>query len=158
MLKSIFAMFVGVMMAFLSAVAVGDDSSVIGSVSTNFKMFGPNDKIVLSVFDDPAVKGVACYLSSAKTGGMSGAVGLATDASDAAVSCLQTGPISFDDSLKSGEEAFTERRSLVFKELHVVRFIDKQRKMLIYMTYSDRLIDGSPKNSISAVSYGKTSN
>jgi len=154
MYKFISAVLAGFVMACLSAVAIGDDSSVIGSVSTNFRMFGPNDKIVLSVFDDPAVKGVSCYLSSAKTGGMAGGVGLATDASDAAVSCLQTGPISFDDSLKSGEEAFTERRSLVFKELHVVRFIDKQRKMLIYMTYSDRLIDGSPKNSISAVSYG----
>ena len=137
MYKLISAVFAGLVMACLSTVAIGDDSSVIGSVSTNFRMFGPNDKIVLSVFDDPAVKGVSCYLSSAKTGGMAGGVGLATDASDAAVSCLQTGPISFDDTLKSGEEAFTERRSLVFKELHVVRFIDKQRKMLIYMTYSD---------------------
>lgn len=154
MRKSIFSMFAGLMMACLSVVAVADDSSVIGSVSTTFKVFGPNDKIVLSVFDDPEVKGVSCYLSSAKTGGMSGAVGLATDASDAAVSCMQTGPISFDDTLKSGKEAFSERRSLVFKELHVVRFIDKDRKMLIYMTYSDHLVDGSPKNSISAVSYG----
>lgn len=154
MRKTIFSMFAGMMMACLSVVAVADDSSVIGSVSTNFKMIGPNDKIVLSVFDDPDVKGVSCYLSSAKTGGVSGAVGLATDASDAAVSCIQTGPIIFDDSLKSGKEAFSERRSLVFKELHVVRFIDKGRKMLIYMTYSDYLVDGSPKNSISAVSYG----
>ena len=156
MRKSIFSMFAGLMMACLSVVAVADDSSVIGSVSTTFKVFGPNDKIVLSVFDDPDVKGVSCYLSSAKTGGMSGAVGLATDASDAAVSCMQTGPISFDDNLKNGKEAFSERRSLVFKELHVVRFIDKERKMLIYMTYSDLLIDGSPKNSISAVRYGST--
>lgn len=155
MLKSIMSMVAGLAMACLSMVAVADDSSVIGSVGTNFKFFGPNDKIVLSVFDDPAVKGVSCYLSSAKTGGISGAVGLATDASDAAVSCLKTGPITFDDKLKSGEEAFTERRSLVFKELHVVRFIDKERKMLIYMTYSDYLVDGSPKNSISAVSYSE---
>lgn len=154
MRKSIFSMFAGMLMACLSVVAVADDSSVIGSVSTTFKVFGPNDKIVLSVFDDPDVKGVSCYLSSAKTGGMSGAVGLATDASDAAVSCMQTGPISFEDTLKSGKEAFSERRSLVFKELHVVRFIDKERKILIYMTYSDHLVDGSPKNSISAVSYG----
>jgi CreA protein len=154
MRKSVCSVFAGLMMACLSVVAIADDSSVIGSVSTTFKVFGPNDKIVLSVFDDPDVKGVSCYLSSAKTGGMSGAVGLATDASDAAVSCMQTGPISFDDSLQSGKEAFSERRSLVFKELHVVRFIDKERKMLIYMTYSDLLIDGSPKNSISAVSYG----
>lgn len=154
MRKSIMSMLAGVAVACLSMVAVASDTEVIGSVSTTFNMVGPNDKIVLSAFDDPDVKGVSCYLSSAKTGGLSGAVGLATDASDASVSCVKTGPVTFDDSLKSGKEAFTERRSLVFKKLHVVRFIDKQRKMLIYMTYSDRLVDGSPKNSISAVSYG----
>lgn len=130
-------MLAGVAVACLSMVAVASDTEVIGSVSTTFNMVGPNDKIVLSAFDDPDVKGVSCYLSSAKTGGLSGAVGLATDASDASVSCVKTGPVTFDDSLKSGKEAFTERRSLVFKKLHVVRFIDKQRKMLIYMTYSD---------------------
>lgn len=156
MRKSIMSMLAGVAMACLSMVAVASDTEVIGSVSTTFNMVGPNDKIVLSAFDDPDVKGVSCYLSSAKTGGLSGAVGLATDASDASVSCVKTGPVTFDDSLKSGKEAFTERRSLVFKKLHVVRFIDKQRKMLIYMTYSDHLVDGSPKNLISAVSYGST--
>ena len=152
MRKSIMSMLAGVAIACLSMVAVAD-TEVIGSVSTTFNMVGPNDKIVLSAFDDPDVKGVSCYLSSAKTGGLSGAVGLATDASDASVSCVKTGLITFDDSLKTGKEAFTERRSLVFKKLHVVRFIDRDRKMLIYMTFSDHLIDGSPKNSISAVSY-----
>jgi CreA protein len=156
MRKSIISMFAGVAIACLSMVAVASATEVIGSVSTTFNMVGPNDKIVLSAFDDPDVKGVSCYLSSAKTGGLSGAVGLATDASDASVSCVKTGPITFDDSLKSGKEAFSERRSLVFKKLHVVRFIDRERKMLIYMTYSDHLVDGSPKNSISAVSYGST--
>lgn len=152
MRKSIMSLLVGMMMACLSVVSLASEE--IGSVSTNFKAFGPNDKIVLSVFDDPDVQGVSCYLSSAKTGGLSGAVGLASDSSDAAVSCLQTGKVTVPDSLDSGKEAFSARRSLIFKELHVVRFIDKQRKMLIYMTFSDHLIDGSPKNSISAVSYG----
>lgn len=139
-----------VMMMF-SFVAVGEE---IGSVSTTFRVLGSNDSIKINVFDDPEVKGVACYLSSAKTGGISGSVGLASDTSDASVACRQSGPISFSDDLKSGMDVFTAKRSLFFKELHVVRFIDRQRKMLIYLTYSDHLVDGSPKNSITAVSYG----
>lgn len=139
-----------VMMMF-SFAAVGEE---IGSVSTTFRAFGSNDSIKINVFDDPEVKGVACYLSSAKTGGISGSVGLASDTSDASVACRQSGPISFSDDLKSGMDVFTAKRSLFFKELHVVRFIDRQRKMLVYLTYSDHLVDGSPKNSITAVSYG----
>lgn len=139
-----------VMMMF-SFAAVGEE---IGSVSTTFRAFGSNDSIKINVFDDPQVKGVACYLSSAKTGGISGSVGLASDTSDASVACRQSGPISFSDDLKSGMDVFTAKRSLFFKELHVVRFIDRQRKMLVYLTYSDHLVDGSPKNSITAVSYG----
>lgn len=129
-------------------------SDVVGEVSTNFKWLGPNDKIVINVFDDPDVKGVACYLSSAQTGGISGAVGFAEDTSDAAVACRQTGPISFDQNLKNGASVFSERRSFFFKKLRVLRFIDKERKMLVYLTVSDKLIEGSPKNSITAVSYG----
>lgn len=139
------------MMMMFSFVAVGEE---IGSVSTTFRVLGSNDSIKINVFDDPEVKGVACYLSSAKTGGISGSVGLASDTSDASVACRQSGPISFSDDLKSGLDVFTAKRSLFFKELHVVRFIDRQRKMLIYLTYSDHLVDGSPKNSITAVSYG----
>lgn len=137
----------------ISAMAFAD-KDVVGEVSTSWKMLGPNNKIVVTVFDDPEVKGVSCYLSSAKTGGISGAVGLASDTSDASVACRQTGEISFNDNLETGKEVFSAKRSLLFKELHVVRFIDRERKVLVYLTYSDYLIDGSPKNSITAVSYG----
>jgi len=137
----------------ISAMAFAD-KDVVGEVSTTWKMLGPNNKIVVTVFDDPEVKGVSCYLSSAKTGGISGAVGLASDTSDASVACRQTGEISFNDNLETGKEVFSAKRSLLFKELHVVRFIDRERKVLVYLTYSDYLIEGSPKNSITAVSYG----
>ena len=137
----------------ISAMAFAD-KDVVGEVSTTWKMLGPNNKIVVTVFDDPEVKGVSCYLSSAKTGGISGAVGLASDTSDASVACRQTGEISFSDNLETGKEVFSAKRSLLFKELHVVRFIDRERKVLVYLTYSDYLIEGSPKNSITAVSYG----
>ena len=127
----------------------------VGSVSTKFKWFGPNDKVVIEVFEDPEVPGVACYLSRAKTGGMSGAVGMAEDTSDASIACRQIGPIVVSAAVRSGEdngeEVFKKRTSLVFKSLQVVRFYDRKRNVLIYLSFSDRVIEGSPKNSISVV-------
>lgn len=123
----------------------------IGSVSTVFKLLGPNDKIVIEAFDDPKVEGVTCHLSRAKKGGVSGAVGLATDTSDAAIACRQVGPITIKEKLKDGEPVFNKRTSVLFKTMQVVRFLDKKRKVLVYLVYSDKLIDGSPKNSISTV-------
>lgn len=127
----------------------------IGSVSTRFKVFGPNDKIAIEVFEDQGVSGVACYLSRAKTGGISGAFGLAEDTSDASISCRQIGPVRFSDKIRNGEadgeEVFKKRTSLVFKSMQVVRFYDARRNVLVYLTYSDKVIEGSPKNSISVV-------
>ena len=53
--------------------------------------------------------------------------------------------------IKDGERVFDERRSLIFKTLQVVRFFDRKRNVLVYVAYSDRFIEGSPKNSISSV-------
>ncbi|KMJ43962.1 hypothetical protein AB204_16810 [Xenorhabdus khoisanae] len=127
----------------------------IGSVDTVFKLFGPDNKIVIEAFDDPDVKNVTCYLSRAKTGGIKGGLGLAEDTSDAAISCQQVGPIELAEKIKKspkkGQVVFQKRTSLVFKKLQVVRFYDPTRNTLIYLTYSDKVIDGSPKNAISAV-------
>jgi CreA protein len=127
----------------------------IGTVSTKFKWLGPNDKILVEVFEDEVVSGVACYLSRAKTGGISGAVGVAEDTSDASIDCRQIGPIRLTDEIRegkaNGEEVFKKRTSLVFKSMQVVRFYDPRRNVLIYLSYSDRIIEGSPKNSISVV-------
>lgn len=127
----------------------------IGSVSTKFKFLGPNDKIVIEAFDDPEIKGVTCYLSHAKTGGISGAVGVAEDTSDASIACRQTGPIALPDDVRSGrsngDEVFKKRTSLIFKSMQVVRFYDPARNALVYLTFSDRVIEGSPKNSVTAV-------
>lgn len=122
-----------------------------GKVSTRFHLIGPNDKIAIDVFDDPKVKGVACHISRAITGGVKGGLGLAEDTSDASIACRQVGPIQFTGELKDGETVFDEHRSLMFKQLHVVRFYDRTRNVLVYVSYSDRVIEGSPKNSISTV-------
>ncbi len=127
----------------------------IGSVDTVFKMFGPDHKIVVEAFDDPDVKNVTCYISRAKTGGIKGGLGLAEDTSDAAISCQQVGPIELSDKIKNGKAqgdvVFQKRTSLVFKKLQVVRFYDAKRNSLIYLSYSDKVVDGSPKNALSAV-------
>jgi CreA protein len=122
-----------------------------GSVSTQFRWIGPNDKIVVDGFDDPKVQGVACHISRAQTGGVKGALSVAEDTSDAGIACRQIGPIRFVGELKDGERVFDEQRSLVFKSLQVVRFFDRRRNVLVYVSYSDRVITGSPKNSISTV-------
>ena len=127
----------------------------IGSVDTVFKMFGPDLKIVVEAFDDPDVQNVTCYISRAKTGGIKGGLGLAEDTSDAAISCQQVGPVELSDKIKNGkaqgEVVFQKRTSLVFKKLQVVRFYDAKRNALAYLAYSDKVVDGSPKNALSAV-------
>ncbi len=129
----------------------GAGAQQVGEVSTVFKLLSPNDKIVVDAYDDPKVAGVTCYVSRAKTGGYKGALGLAEDRSEASIACRQTGPITFAKPLETQEDVLTERISLVFKKLRVVRMVDKPRNTLVYLTYSDRLIEGSPQNSITAV-------
>jgi CreA protein len=126
-------------------------AETVGEVSTVFKFIGPNHKIVVDAYDDPKVGGVACYLSRARTGGIKGAIGLAEDKSDASVACRQVGEIRFNGKLPQQEEVFNERSSILFKRVRVVRMVDVKRNALVYMVYSDRLIEGSPQNSVTAV-------
>ncbi|MET0517750.1 MAG: CreA family protein [Burkholderiaceae bacterium] len=133
----------------LGAGSAGAES--IGEVDTVFKFVGPDHKIVVDAYDDPKVAGVACYVSRAKTGGIKGALGLAEDKSEASIACRQVGPITIAKPLPQQEEVFSERISLVFKKLRIVRMVDARRNTLVYLTYSDRVIEGSPQNSVTAV-------
>ena len=123
----------------------------VGEVDTVFKFVGPDHKIVVDAHDDPKVGGVTCYVSRAKTGGIKGALGVAEDKSEASIDCQQIGPIVFTGTLADKEEIFSERISLVFKKIRVVRMVDRKRNALVYLTYSDRLIEGSPQNSVTAI-------
>lgn len=129
----------------------------IGAVDTAFVLIGPDHKIVVEAYDDPGVNGVTCYVSRAKTGGVKGALGLAEDKSEASIACRQVGPISIPKALAEQEEIFNERISLVFKKLRIVRMVDSKRHALVYLTYSDRLIDGSPQNAVTAVAVDRAS-
>ncbi len=123
----------------------------IGAVDTAFQWIGPDHKIVVEAYDDPKVQGVTCYVSRAKTGGIKGAMGLAVDKSEASIACRQVGPVSVREPLPHQEEVFNERLSVLFKRLRIVRMVDATRHTLVYLTYSDRLIDGSPQNAVTAV-------
>lgn len=127
----------------------------IGSVDTAFKLLGANHKVVVEVFDDNSVQGVSCYISRAKTGGISGSLGVAEDKSEASIACVQTGEIIIKGALKKQDKVFSQSTSILFKSLSVNRFVDVKRNALIYVTTSDKLIDGSPKNSITVVYAGK---
>ena len=135
----------------LGSLALAASAETVGTVSTTFKLLSPNDKVVVDVFDDPVVNGVACYLSHAKTGGYAGALGLAEDTSDASVACRQVGPISFKEKVDKQDEVFKASASFLFKHVRVVRMVDAKRNTLVYLSYSDRVIEGSPDNSITAV-------
>jgi CreA protein len=147
-------------MASLSLVAIGlvgltaagpAGAEAIGEVDTVFKLIGPDHKIVVEAYDDPRVIGVTCYVSRAKTGGVKGALGLAEDRAEASIACRAVGPVSFPQPLPKQEEVFSERMSFLFKKLRIVRMVDAKRNALVYLTYSDRVIEGSPQNSVTAV-------
>ena len=137
------------LLAGMAALPVGAEP--IGAVDTVFKLIGPDHKIVVDAYDDPKVGGVTCYVSRAKTGGIKGALGVAEDKSEASIACRQTGAITFAKPLPLQEEVLNERLSILFKKLRVIRMVDKSRNTLVYLTYSDLVIEGSPQNSVTAV-------
>jgi CreA protein len=138
------------LLACAAAQAAGGEK--IGTVDTAFQWIGRDHDILVEAYDDPAVQGVTCYVSRARIGGVKGTLGLAEDKAEASIACRQVGPVSFPKPpLKKQEEVFSERMSLLFKRLRIVRMVDAKRNTLVYMTYSDKLIDGSPQNSLTAV-------
>lgn len=123
----------------------------VGAVDTTWKLVGSNNQIVIEVFDDPKVAGVSCYVSRAKAGGAAAMVGMGEDPSDASVACRQVGDIKFAGPLPKQEEVFSTSASVLFKKMHLVRAVDAKRNVLTYLVFFDKLIDGSPKNSLSVV-------
>lgn len=134
----------------LACAALPAHGEEIGSVNTNFRITG-SDRVVVEAYDDPDVAGVTCFVSRARTGGIKGTLGIAEDPTEASIACRQVGPIKFAGPVKRQADVFTERMSFIFKTLHVVRIADAKRNTLVYLTYSDRVVSGSAKNSVSAV-------
>jgi CreA protein len=133
------------------AFAAADEPDLIFRRSTVFKWVSPNDKLATYGVDDPEVEGVACHFTVPEKGGFKGWLGLAEQVSDISLACRQIGPIHFKGKMEQGDDMFRQRRSLFFKKMQIVRGCDAKRNVLVYMVYSDKLIDGSPKNSTSSV-------
>jgi CreA protein len=141
----------GVLLALCAPAFADDDPDLIFKKSTVFRMFSPDAKLAVYAVDDPLVENVACHFTLPEIGGWKGWAGLAEEASDVSLACRQTGPIAIKGKFKQGEEAFRERRSIFFKKVQIVRGCDAKRNVLVYLMYTDKLIEGSPKNSTSAV-------
>ena len=133
------------------ALPLGVQAETVGAVDTVFKFIGRNHQVVVEVFDDPKVKGVSCYVSRARTGGIKGSLGLAEDTADASVACRQVGEITLLEPLRQQEEVFSQSASILFKKVRIVRMADVKRNTLVYLVYSDKLIEGSPQNNVTAV-------
>jgi CreA protein len=134
-----------------SSAYAADEPDLIFRRSTVFKLLTPNDKLATYGIDDPDVEGVACHFTVPEKGGMSGWLGVAEEVSDISLACRQVGPIRIKGKFAQGDDMFRERRSLFFKKMQIVRGCDTKRNVLVYMVYSDKLIEGSPKNSTSTV-------
>ena len=150
--RPVVALLALVLVGFAAApVAAADEPDLIFRRSTVFKLLSPDDKLATYGIDDPEVEGVACHFTVPEKGGYKGWLGLAEEVSDISLSCSQIGPIHFKGKLAQGEDMFRQRRSLFFKKMQIVRGCDTRRNVLVYMVYSDKLIDGSPKNATSSV-------
>jgi CreA protein len=139
-------------LAILVGTSVTARAEDLACLSTTFRLLGANDKVCISAFDDPKVAGVACYISQARTGGIKGSLGLAEDPSRFSIACRQVAPITTDiATLPKEESIYSERTSIFFKHTNVFRIPDKKRNTLLYIAISDKIVEGSPQNSISTV-------
>ena len=138
-------------LAGVTAPAAAQEPDRIFGKSTVWRPLTPDDKLVVYGLDDPAVEGVACHYTTPERGGIKGTLGVAEEVSDISLACRQVGPVRFKEKFEQGDVVFSERRSLIFKRMRIVRGCDAKRNVLVYMVYSDRPIEGSPKNSTSSV-------
>jgi CreA protein len=136
---------------FSRSAGAADDPDLIFRKSTVFHWVSPNDKLATYAIDDPVVEGVACHFTVPEKGGFKGWIGVAEEVSDISLACRQVAPIRFKAKFEQGDDVFRQRRSLLFKKMQIVRGCDAKRNVLVYMVYSDRIIEGSPKNSTSTV-------
>lgn len=150
-LTSFSSALLGLALSLAAVIPAAAQEDLIFRKSTVWKMLTPDDKLAVYGVDDPVVEGVACHYTTPEKGGVSGMFGVAEEVSDISLACRQIGPIRFKQKFEQGDVVFRERRSLIWKKMQIVRGCDAKRNVLIYMVYSDRLIEGSPKNSTSSV-------
>jgi CreA protein len=140
----------------LATPAAAEDTREVGFVNTAITNLGltRSHRVVVERFDDPEVRGISCYISQARTGGLSGMLGVAEDPARFAITCTATGPVEVQPGARRGERGemvFESSTSLFFKETRVHRFLDEERRTVVYLAWSTRLVDGSPFNAVAVV-------
>ncbi len=140
-----------VLMMGAASGAAAQEPDLIFKKSTVWRALTPDDKLAVYGLDDPLIEGVACHYTTPERGGIKGTLGVAEEVSDISLACRQIGPVRFKEKFEQGAIVFSERRSLIFKRMRIVRGCDEKRNVLVYMVYSDRPVEGSPKNSTSSV-------
>ncbi|MFN0263035.1 CreA family protein [Tepidamorphus sp. 3E244] len=138
-------------LACLTGGANAQEPDLIFKKSTVFKLLTPDHKLATYGLDDPLIEGVACHFTVPEKGGLSGMFGVAEELSNASIACRQVGPVVFKEKMDQGDEMFRKRRSIFFKKMRIVRGCDTKRNVLVYLAYTDKLIEGSPQNSTSTV-------
>ena len=138
-------------LALVAGAALAQSPDLIFKKSTVFRLLTPDDKLATYAIDDPEIEGVACHYTVPERGGVAGGLGLAEEVSDISLACRQVGPVKFKSKMDQGDVMFRQSRSLLFKRMQIVRGCDAKRNVLVYLVYSDKLIEGSPKNSTSTV-------
>lgn len=141
----------GMLLGLTAPVAALAADGELDCVTTEWKLLGKNHAVCVSAFTDPDIPGVTCYISQARTGGISGSIGLAEDPSNFALACVRTGPLEIPAKLPAKANVFKESTSVFFKATRVTRMWDKARNTLVYVAVSRHIVDGSPYNAISAV-------
>ena len=148
----LFALVIGlVTVNSLPAQAESDDPELIFKRSTVFRLLSPNAKLATYALDDPLIEGVSCHFTVPEIGGWKGWAGFAEERSEVSLACRQVGPVTFKGKFEQGEDVYRQRRSLFFKKMQIVRGCDAKRNVLVYLVYSDKIIEGSPQNSTSTV-------
>ncbi len=134
-----------------AAVLASDEPELIFRRSTVFHLLTPDHTLATYAIDDPLVEGVSCHFTVPEKGGFEGLLGIAEELSVVSLACRQVGPVVFKGDFEQGEEMYRQRRSVFFKRMRIVRGCDATRNVLVYLVYTDKLIEGSPENSTSTV-------
>jgi CreA protein len=150
-MKTLLAACLSLALAAPALAQEADDPELIFKKTTVWRMLSPDAKLATYAIDDPLVGGVSCHFTIPEVGGWKGWAGFAEERSEISLACRQVGPVTITAKFEQGEEVYRQRRSLFFKKMQIVRGCDTKRNVLVYLVYSDRIIDGSPQNSTSTV-------
>jgi CreA protein len=131
--------------------ACGDREGSVGEFSNDLL----GNEIMVEALRDPEIPNVVCHVSyfdrsvldRLRQGNWF------ENPSNSAVSCQRIGPIDLSslNGERSGEEIFSQRQSLFFKNVALRRIVDLENRSLVYVSHSREIIEGSAKIDMSTI-------